>query len=205
MPPYETVAISLYFALLLGLLSSCLAFPPFPPQSWASDITLNNIKDHPPHSSREKSSTSRLHQRSTISDLLSDYYPLLLPPNRLTNHITIIQYIPFLPSPPSSPSSSNASTALSSFYSAIASRSAQLITQNEVAEQKMAFGAKRFWINFYKPAGQEEGAIQWRDVQWLAEKCRGWAQRGLVGKWEGWLFLEGGRGSVRVEVRVYAS
>ncbi len=205
MPPSETITISLYFALFLGLFSSCLAFPPFPPQSWPSEITINNIKDHTPHSSRQTSSTSRLLQRSSISDLLSDYYPLILPQNQLTNHITITQNIPFLPSLPSSPPSSNASNALSSFYSAIASRSAQLIAQNREAEQKLAFGANRVWINFYKSPGQEEGGVRWSDVQWLAEKCRGWAQRGLVGKWEGWLFLEGGRGSVRVEVRVYDS
>lgn len=189
----------LYLYILLGLLSSCLAFPPFPTLSLARKIAIDDKRDHSSHYSKELSPTSRLQQRSTVSDLLQEYPDLSYLRPRLTNHITVTSHVPIVPNE-QSPTPSNAFQAVSSFYSAIASRSAQLEQQNETMEKAMAFGANRFWINFY---GSREEGIQWSDVQWLAEKCRAWVQRGFVGKWEGWVFLERGRGTVRFEVRIF--
>lgn len=160
---------------------------------------IDDMRDHSSQISRESQSTSKLKQRSTVSDLFQDYGHLIFPRPLLSNHITVTSHVPISPNE-QSPTPSNVFSAVSSFYGAIASRSAQLNERNEETEKAMAFGANRFWINFY---GSREEGILWSDVQWLAEKCRGWVQRGFVGKWEGWVFLEGGRGTVRFEVRIF--
>lgn len=186
-PSLLHVISSLVFLLISSPFSNAL------PSSESLSDSLTN--------SSHRLSHPQFKQRSTISDLLSLYSDLIPPPPSSTYHLIFTSYAAFYPTNSAwlTPAN-NASAALSSFYGAIASQSAQFEKQNWPAKQAMAFGANRVWINFY---GNGNGALVWKDLEWVAERCRRWAERGLVGKWEGILWPEGGRGSVRVGVRVF--
>ncbi|KAI4132111.1 MAG: hypothetical protein LQ338_000865 [Usnochroma carphineum] len=135
-------------------------------------------------------------RRNTIASLLSLYPDLIPPPPPLAYHLTFTSCTAFYP-PDSAwaTPANNASAALSSFYGAIISLSSQLEQQKFQGKSAMAFGASRLWINFY--GGGEQG-LAWRDLEWVAKRAKGWAERGLVGAWDGRVWLDGGRGSVRV-------
>ncbi|KAL9010048.1 MAG: hypothetical protein Q9173_004980 [Seirophora scorigena] len=93
----------------------------------------------------------------------------------------------------------NASAPLSSFYGSVVSRSTYFARQNRDTKTAMAFGAKRMWIDFY---GSAEEGLRWQDVEWVATRARGWAEKGLVGVWEGVLWPQGQKRQVRVHVKV---
>ncbi|KAL8934906.1 MAG: hypothetical protein Q9211_004985 [Gyalolechia sp. 1 TL-2023] len=142
----------------------------------------------------------RFQPRTTISDLLASYPSIATADLFISAPPPVSSYRFFLTSYHFHPAD-HASVALSSFYAAIASRSSSLGARNEAIQPALAFGAGRLWINFYGTGGQ---ALAWKDLEWVAVKCRGWAERGFVGTWTGVLRPPERDEAVVVQVKVLA-
>lgn len=145
-------------------------------------------------------SICQFRKRSTVSDLLACYPSIAVgdlfisappPSTRYRLFLTSYNYYP----------ANSAAVAFSSFYGAIASQSSFNGGQNLKSDMAMAFGAGRLWINFY---GKGDKPLVWKDLEWLGVKCRGWAEKGLVGTWNGVLWPPGQRVGISVEVKIIA-
>lgn len=140
----------------------------------------------------------RKRQGSSVGELLSSFpIPIFGFPTyhlKLTSHSTFYHTDSAELTP-----AYNASAPLSSFYNSVASLSSYFARQNRATKTAMAFGAKRMWIDFY---GSAEEGLRWQDLEWVATRARGWAEKGLVGVWEGILWPQGQKRQVRIQVIV---
>ncbi|KAI4263191.1 MAG: hypothetical protein L6R42_001658, partial [Xanthoria sp. 1 TBL-2021] len=121
------------------------------------------------------------------------------PPPRTEYHLTLTSYHAFLSNVSDRTSIHNASASLLPFYNSITSLIADLTRQNKKKENAIAFGGKRFWLNFYA-MGDE--TLEWKDLAWCAGRWVELLKRGVVGKWQGVLLPPGQGKGIRVELRL---
>ncbi|KAI4283356.1 MAG: hypothetical protein L6R38_002206 [Xanthoria sp. 2 TBL-2021] len=200
--------------LTISLLSFATAYPTF---SLPDDDVIQSLStEHRQSRNPRRSSQNKLTRGSILNPRLAparnpeDPYHLpddissLLnlpvgPPPRTEYHLTLTSYHAFLSNLSDSTSIHNASASLLPFYNSITSLIADLTRQNKKQEKAIAFGGKRFWLNFYA-MGDE--ALEWKDLAWCAGRWVELLKRGVVGRWQGVLLPPGQGKGIRVELRL---
>ncbi|KAL8725245.1 MAG: hypothetical protein Q9166_007484 [cf. Caloplaca sp. 2 TL-2023] len=131
---------------------------------------------------------------------LSSILALTPPPEpRKSYKLALMSYHPFLPNGTYPTSANDASRLLDTFYSSISNLISDLTRQYQEKEQKIAFGSKHMWLNFY--ALGEEG-LEWKDLAWTVDRMKGFVKRGMVGRWDGVMWPPGEGKGVRAELKV---
>ncbi|KAI4090812.1 MAG: hypothetical protein LQ339_008251 [Xanthoria mediterranea] len=137
-----------------------------------------------------------LHLPDEISSFLNR--PAGLPP-RTEYHLSLTSFSAFIANTSDVNSVHNASASLLPFSNSITSLIADLRRQNKAKVKAIAFGGKRFWLNFY---AVDDEALEWHDLAWCAGRWVEFLKRGWAGRWQGVLLPPGQGQGIRVELEL---